>query len=142
MLRTLHHVCVETNCYERSLSFYRDVLGFAVICETGDFGGNRGRRYNTWLKNVDIMIELETPKRGLFRLPFRLPLCRKPSGIDHICFMVDDIEREVSRIRAAGHADFKEKDGSAIYLVSGVPLCKVIAPEGTVIELREQDICF
>lgn len=140
MLRTLHHVCVETNCYERSLAFYRDVLGFAVIRETGNFGGSRGRKFNTWLKNVDIMIELETPKRGKARFPF--PLGCKTGGIDHICFLVDDIEREIARIRAAGHTEFKEKDGSPIYSVSGVPLCKVVAPEGTVIELREQDICF
>ena len=139
MLRVLHHVCIETDCYEKSLRFYRDVLGFAVVNETGNFNG---RAFNTWLKNVDIMIELQTPKkksgpRFLFRF-----LAPTPFGINHICFLVDDIEKEVARIEGHGGSSFKKKDGNAIYRVSGVPLCKIVAPEGTVIELREQDICF
>jgi Lactoylglutathione lyase and related lyases len=139
MLRVLHHVCIETDCYEKSLRFYRDVLGFAVVDETRDF---HGREYNTWLKNVDIMIELQTPKKKSgprFLLRF---LAQSPFGINHICFLVDDIEKEVARIEGHGGSSFKKKDGSSIYRVSGVPLCKIVAPEGTVIELREQDICF
>lgn len=137
MLRVLHHVCLETNCYEKSLRFYLDVLGFSVIRESADF---RGRRYNTWLKNVDILIELQTPKR-YGRLP-TFNFVRGSLGINHICFLVDDIVKEVSRISSLGYTAFKKKDDSFIYQVDGVSLCKVVAPEGTVIELREQDICF
>jgi len=137
MLRVLHHVCIETDCYEKSLTFYKDILGFSVIRETAGF---HGRKYNTWLKNIDILIELQTPKKhrcGFF--PFSLS---RKSGIDHICFLVDDICKEVARIKSAGHRLFKEKDSGSVYQVDGFSLCKVIAPEGTVIELREQDICF
>jgi glyoxylase I family protein len=137
MLRVLHHVCIETDSYEKSLDFYRDVLGFSVVKETRDF---HGRKYNTWLKNVDILVELQTPKKKPHALS--LFLCPKRNGIDHICFLVDDIGKEVDRIVAAGHREFKEKDSSPIYRVEGVSLCKIVAPEGTVIELREQDICF
>lgn len=86
------------------------------------------------------MIELQTPKKGNGKFAF--PGFGKMKGIDHICFLVDDIEKEVGRINLAGHKSFKKKDGGIIYRVSGIPLCKVVAPEGTVIELREQDICF
>lgn len=140
MLRFCHHVCIETASYERSLGFYRDVLGFGVVRETRGF---HGRDFNTWLRNGDILIELQTPKKT-FPLFLRFPVLRGPGtgGIDHICFLVDDIEAETSRILEAGHSSFKRKDGGIIYRVSGVALCKVVAPEGTVIELREQDICF
>jgi glyoxylase I family protein len=139
MIRVLHHVCIETDTYDKSLCFYRDVLGFTVVRETGNF---HGREYNTWLKNVDIMIELETPKKKAGPGKFLRFFAPAPLGINHICFLVDDIQKEVERIKGHGCASFKKKDGNAIYLVSGVPLCKVVAPEGTVIELREQDICF
>ncbi len=137
MLRVLHHVCIETGNYEGSLRFYRDVLGFSPVRETG---GRRGRRFNTWLRNVDIMIELETPKRSR-SLFSRLPWFGV-GGVNHLCFLVDDISREVERIVAAGYNRFKKKDGGRIYEIGGVRQCKVVAPEGTVIELREQDICF
>lgn len=142
MLRFCHHVCIETAFYGKSLDFYRDVLGFSVVHTTSDF---HGREFNTWLRNGDILIELQTPKK---RRTF--PLVRRfantfgalRGGIDHICFLVDDIEAETARILRAGHVSFKEKDGGIVYRVSGVALCKVVAPEGTVIELREQDVCF
>lgn len=137
MLRVLHHVCIESGRYSDSLRFYRDVLGFSVVKETRDF---RGRAFNTWLRNVDILIELQTPKGRIRWIPAFRGLRR--GGIDHICFLVDDIEREVERISSTGHTSFKRKDGSCIYTVGGVSLCKIVAPEGTVIELREQDICF
>lgn len=142
MLRFCHHVCIETSTYEKSLGFYRDVLGFGVVHTTPDF---HGRAFNTWLRNGDILIELQTPKK-----PRAFPLVRRiafslraaSGGIDHICFLVDDIEAETERILKAGHDAFKRKDGGIVYRVSGVALCKVVAPEGTVIELREQDVCF
>jgi glyoxylase I family protein len=137
MLRVLHHVCIATDRYPDSVRFYRDVLGFSIVKETRNF---HGREYNTWLKNVDILIELQTPKRGSGW--WGLHRGSRRGGIDHICFLVDDITREVDRILAAGHTAFKEKDDAIIYCVEGVSLCKIVAPEGTVIELREQDICF
>ena len=47
------------------------------------------------------------------------------------------MEKEAQRITSAGYDHFRRKDGNAVYAVLGSKLCKVIAPEGTIIELRD-----
>lgn len=126
-----HHVCIQTNDYEASKHFYTEILGFAVVSETENF---HMRAYNTWLKAPDgFMIELQTPKgKALFS-----PMDKEAEGIAHMCFLVEDVEREAARILGAGYDHFRRKDGKAVYEVLGSKLCKVIAPEGTIIELRD-----
>jgi len=46
-IKSLHHVCIQTEDYQESLKFYTDVLGFELVSETANF---HGRDYNTWLK--------------------------------------------------------------------------------------------
>ena len=126
-----HHVCIQTNDYEASKTFYTQLLGFEVLSETENF---HMRAYNTWLRGPDgLMIELQTPKgKALFS-----PMDKEAEGIAHICFLVEDVEKEAERILSAGYDHFRRKDGSAVYEVLGSKLCKVIAPEGTIIELRD-----
>ena len=117
--RVMHHVCIQTEKYEESLRFYRDILEFNVVKETKGF---HGRDYNTWLKLDDFMIELQTPKKG--------DTLNKWSslneGIVHMCFLVNDIEEEYN--------------GEIIYNVEGGKLFKVKAPEGTEVEIRDTNI--
>ena len=54
-----------------------------------------------------------------------------------IAFSVEDVEAEARRILSAGYDRFRRKDGQAVYEVLGSKLCKVVAPEGTIIELRD-----
>ncbi len=137
MLRFIHHICIETNCYQKSLRFYCEIMGFRVVKEIKDF---HEREYNTWLKNKDILIELQTPKKNTEEKPCIEQSCA--NGVDHICFLVDDIQDEVKKIQSHAYDSFKKKESDIIYVVDGALLCKVVAPEGTVFELREQDICF
>lgn len=58
-------------------------------------------------------------------------------GIVHFCLAVDDIEQEYCRIRDSGYNHFKKKAGRDIYEVEDGRLFKLIAPEGTVIEIRD-----
>lgn len=129
-MRRIHHVCIQTDTYKASLDFYVNIMGFKVIKESPNF---HKRSYNTWLKLEDFMIELQTGKEG--------EVLTKPSskteGLVHMCFLVDDVKAEVARIQALGYHHFKEKHGGAIYEVEGSALSKVIAPEGTIIELRD-----
>ena len=37
--RVMHHVCIQTEKYEESLRFYRDILEFNVVKETKGFHG-------------------------------------------------------------------------------------------------------
>ena len=126
-----HHICIQTNDYEASKRFYMQILGFSLVSETENF---HMRAYNSWLRGPDgLMIELQTPKgKALFS-----PMDKEAEGIAHICFLVEDVEKEAQRIISAGYDHFRRKDGKAVYAVLGSKLCKVIAPEGTIIELRD-----
>jgi len=130
MLKSVHHICIETDRYEESLEFFRVILGFEIVKEIKGF---HGRAYNTWLKNEGIEIELQTTKGDALE---RMAPAGCP-GIAHVCFSVDDLKGHVKEMLAKGYNRFREKAGEIIYVVEGKALCKVIAPEGTVIELRE-----
>lgn len=129
MIKTIHHICIETNDYSKSMEFYTKLLGFIIIEESANF---HGRLFNTWLEAGSARIELQTPK-----LEESVKENQKPStGLMHVCFEVDDLLESVNRLEKNG-AIFKKKDNKNIYEVFGQNLAKIIAPEGTVIELRE-----
>lgn len=129
-MRRIHHVCIQTEDYKASLDFYMNIMGFKMVKESANF---HKRSYNTWLELEDFMIELQTGKEGeVLARPNS-----KAEGLVHMCFLVNDVKAEVARIQALGYNDFKEKHGGAIYEVEGSALSKVIAPEGTIIELRD-----
>lgn len=132
-IRMLHHVCIQTNQYEESLKFYTDILGFELVSETANF---HGRDFNTWLKDEEFMIELQTAKRG-----DKLSRCNSLStGIVHMCFKVDNVNKELDRLIKSGFTDFKLKNGAILYNVENGYLFKIKAPEGTIIEFRDTEI--
>lgn len=127
-----HHICIQTNDYEASKTFYMNLLGFELEKESPQF---HGRDYNTWLKLGAFRIELQTPKTG-----GRFALYDdQASGIVHFCFLVNSVKSVHENLVQKGFTDFKLKDGKPLYEVEGSLLLKVRAPEGTIIEFREQD---
>lgn len=129
-IKNLHHVCIQTNNYKASINFYVNILGFEIIKESKGF---HTRDYNTWIKLGSTMIELQTPK------PNR-PLKHWHSdnaGPVHLGFIVDNVKDAYEYILSKGHTSFKSKDGDHVYKVENTFLCKVKAPEGTEIELRD-----
>ncbi len=131
--KMIHHVCIQTSKYEESLRFYTEILGFRLVKETANF---HGRHYNTWLSLGTFMIELQTGKAGeaLGRWD---PM---NEGITHLCFIVDNVHDEYKRITALGYHSFKVRNGEEIYKVEDGYLFKIIAPEGTEIEMRDTQI--
>lgn len=129
-MKQLHHLCIQTDTYDASLDFYRRIFEFEIVKETPGF---HGRFYNTWLRHGSLMIELQTHKADEVLNAFS----ESNRGLVHFCFIVDDIEREYARIKQLGYDQFKQKNGADIYEVEGGKLFKVIAPEGTIIELRD-----
>ena len=130
-IKSLHHICIQTECYEESKKFYTEILGFKTIKETPNF---HGREYNTWLKLDQIMIELQTAK-------ITLNLNKWSSlneGPVHISFLVEDVHRAYKDIKSKGYNNFKLKNEKDIYKVEKGYLFKVRAPEGTEIEVRDQ----
>lgn len=132
-IKMMHHVCIQTEKYTESLDFYTRVLGFDVLSETPNF---HTRAFNTWLKLGDFMIELQTAKSGDTLNKWS----NLNEGIVHLCFLVDNVEKEYDRITSLGYNSFKIKNGKVIYDVEGGKLLKVKAPEGTEIEIRDSEI--
>lgn len=128
----IHHVCIQTDCYEESLQFYTTVLGFEILRETPDF---HSRSYNTWLQNGRFCIELQTAKAGDGLIPWN----SRNAGPVHLCFRVPDVLRSFEEMMNLG-ASFKLKDGHPLYRVENELLFKVKAPEGTEIEIRDTAI--
>ncbi len=131
MIKSIHHICIETDCYKESIDFYCSLLGFEIIEETKDF---HGRDFNTWIKKADIIIELQTPKSGHGEK--NNPLNR--NGIVHVCFIVDNLSAAIDLLIEKGFSSFRKKHGEIIYNIKGGNLAKITAPEGTVIELRDE----
>ena len=129
-MRQLHHLCIQTDSYEESLDFYCRIFDFELVKETPNF---HKRAYNTWLRYGAIMIELQTGKEDEVLRDYS----GTNKGLVHFCFSVDDVEKEYERILALGYNNFKSKNGKHIYVVEGGQLLKVIAPEGTIIEIRD-----
>ena len=132
-IKSIHHVCIQTEKYQESLDFYTKILGFEILSETPNF---HTRAFNTWLKLDNFMIELQTAKSGDTLNPWS----NINEGIVHMCFLVDNIEEEYNRIKSLGYNNFKVKNGKVIYDVEGGKLLKIKAPEGTEIEIRDTDI--
>lgn len=130
MSKYLHHVCIQTNDYRESLEFYLNVLQFNLEKESPNF---HGREYNTWLSLGNFMIEMQTPKYDETFQKFS----KSSEGIVHMCFYVEDIDSEYERIKSTGWNQFILKDGEVIYSVENGKLFKMLAPEGSIIEMRD-----
>lgn len=128
----IHHICIQTNNYRESVDFYTKVLGFELKEETKDF---HGRYYNSWLDLNGFMIELQTGKK-----PTQLNAADNESeGIAHFCLYSKTFDEDFNKIDANPLSTFKIKNGSKIYSVGENKLFKLIAPEGTIIEIRDRE---
>ncbi|MEG0135796.1 MAG: VOC family protein [Cetobacterium sp.] len=126
----VHHICIQTSKYNESMDFYMNTLGFNLVKETKGF---HGREYNTWLELNNFYIELQTPKTD------EKTDYKEKDGIVHVCFYVDNIDEKLEEILKT-YKNFKLKNGKVIYEVEGGKLFKVIAPEGTIIEVRDREV--
>ena len=124
----VHHLCIQTNVYLETLKFYTEGLGFKLAQETPNF---HGRNFNTWLQLGDFYIELQTGKHNELLINGNT----NSQGIVHFCLWVEDLQTEVSRLSELG-AEFLMKNNEFIYHVENGSLCKIKAPEGTIVELR------
>lgn len=60
-------------------------------------------------------------------------------GLVHMCFYIENLKEELERIKRI-YNNFKLKNSEILYTVEGGSLFKVIAPEGTIIEFRDNPL--
>lgn len=111
MIRGIHHTAISTGDLERSLRFYRDLLGFETVFSFDWNVGTEVLDRITGLKDSSARVvmlkagnacveifQYETPKPKLGEA--RRPVC--DHGLTHICLEVTDIDGEYERLKAAG----------------------------------------
>jgi glyoxylase I family protein len=92
-IRSVHHIAILTDDYEKSKRFYTEVLGFEVVRET----------YRTERRSF----KLDLAVAGLYQIElFSFPDFRErgsypeAKGLRHLAFAVDDVEAAAAELRA------------------------------------------
>lgn len=93
--RGIHHVAIICSDYEKSKSFYVDILGFSIIKETFREARNS---YKLDLKvgsgDVIELFSFPTPPKRLSN--------PEGCGLRHLAFEVDNIQETVSYLKSKG----------------------------------------
>ena len=107
MIRVVQHVSFTVGDMERSLMFYRDGLGFEVVNDReveGSFPGTLLRLKGAHLR----IVHLKGHGQGLELMQFYAPRgeTAPPSpcdvGCSHLCYVVDDINPVVEKLKKLG----------------------------------------
>lgn len=108
-MTVLHHTGLTVRDLDRSLAFYRDLLGMEVVFEQEKRGGYLAAIVGYEAAHVR-MAHLAFPGGGhrieLFEYvqpePRGKPGEPRDVGISHVCLVVDDLDSVHGRLRAAG----------------------------------------
>ncbi|MGG3625343.1 VOC family protein [Bacillus gobiensis] len=95
MLQAIHHIAVICTDYEKSKSFYTDILGFEIIAEV--YREERDSYKLDLSLNGVYAIEL-------FSFPSPPPRPSRPeaAGLRHLAFKVDNIHQAVEHLNKKG----------------------------------------
>ena len=102
MLEKIAHTCIAVNDMERSIAFYRDVVG----CEVGtaqEFKDSTCVPLKIGADMLELM-KLRDPDGSVLQRP------PDPNdrGTVHICFRVNDIEEHARKVKESGASVTKE----------------------------------
>ena len=151
-----HHLNIVVADMERSLGYYRDLLGLRQTFETELQG--------TWIDTVVGMPNARArcvfvqPEHGGMRLELlqyidpsgeALSGASNPSaiGLRHFALEVDDLDAIVAKVRAAGLPVFSDPVRVPFTLVGGIrkSLVYTLDPDGVIVEFchhaMERDAC-
>lgn len=137
----MHHVGISVSDIERSIAFYRDMLGMEQACEIFPFGGENFSQIMD-LENVQgrmCVIAKGNVQLELFEFSHPKPATRDPNysvgdrGISHFGVEISDIESTYARLRAAG----VRFHSPVLTFMSGMRAAYGRDPDGNVFELLE-----
>lgn len=94
-IKKIHHIAIITSDYNSSKLFYSGILGFKILKET--YRSNRNSYKLDLLTEGGIQIEL-------FSFPNPPERLTNPeaTGLRHLAFQVEDIEKSVSYLTSKG----------------------------------------
>jgi len=140
MIKDIRHTGIVVKDLEKSLFFYRDLLGFKITKEMEESGG--------YIDNISALtglkvttVKMRAPGGQMIELLYYHSHLREQKqreicavGIAHIAFTVDDLNNEYERLRSKG-VRFNAPPQLSPDGYAKVTFCR--APEGTFIELVE-----
>jgi glyoxylase I family protein len=127
-IKAIHHIAILTDDYEKSKSFYTEVLGFTIIAET--------YRQERQSYKLDLAIN------GLYQVElFSFPEYKERAsfpeakGLRHLAFAVNDIEAAVAELIE------KKVDVQGIRIdeLTNKKFCFFYDPNGQPLELYESE---
>jgi methylmalonyl-CoA/ethylmalonyl-CoA epimerase len=128
MIQKIHHVGVVVRDMEQALRFYRDTLGLPVHkLETIQEQGVRAALLTLGDSEIELL-EPVVPDTGVARY-----LERKGEGLHHICFQVDDIERDLNALKMRGTEMIDQQ--TRIGLAGRICFLHPSAMDGALVEL-------
>lgn len=133
--KDLQHVTISVSDVDRSIAFYRDLLGFPVLGRL-----NYRNEIGLVIDFLDIghgaLLELfsfSAPTKASEWLPNDLQ-----TGLRHVGFTVRDVDAETARLKAAG-VEFTMEPTNA---VGGVRIAFFTDPDGTLLELVQGELQY
>ena len=97
MLKKIHHVGIVVDDLERAMSFWRDLLGLALVkTAVVQDQGVKAALLKAGESEIELLEPL-APESGVGRF-----LSRRGGGLHHVCFETEDVHTELSRARAKG----------------------------------------
>ncbi len=111
MIKGIHHTAISTGDLERSVAFYRDLLGFEEAISSGWEVGTETLDKITGLQNSSArMVMLKAGNAFVEIFQFETPSPKSAEamrpvcdhGITHLCLAVTDVDGEYERLKAAG----------------------------------------
>ena len=96
MLERISHTCIAVNDLDRSVAFYRDIVGCEVGAEL-DYGTVKCIPLRAGGDTLELMKVLNPEGKKLQR-----PLEAGDVGTVHICFQVDNIEEHAQKVKDSG----------------------------------------
>ena len=141
MIRGIHHTAISTPDLERSLRFYRDLLGFEEIFSSGWKRGAETADKITGLHDSSAQVVMLKAGNAFIEIfQYSSPLAsqgdpNRPAcdhGITHLCLDVNDIQAEYERLKASGMAFHCPPQG-----MGGVIATYGRDPDGNIVELLE-----
>ena len=125
-IKGIHHVAILTDDYDRSKTFYTDILGFKILGET--FRADRNSYKLDLEINGQYQIELFSFPEFKERASFP-----EQKGLRHLAFAVENIEESVAELVTKEVA----VQGIRIDELTGKKFCFFYDPNGQPLELYE-----
>lgn len=93
-LNKIHHIAIICSDYQKSKSFYIEILGANIINET----------YRIERNSYKLDLSIANSQIELFSFPVTPPRVDNPeaSGLRHLAFEVDSVENTVNELKSRG----------------------------------------